>query len=333
MSKTYYRLIALALPLALLALVIFAPASAAKKPKKKKVVETDTYVYRAPTVQVNASPSVVTACAGEPAQIRLNARTTNLSNAKYRWSSNAGRIDGDGATPNWDLSGAKPGVYKASVEAYNGVTEECLTFASTAVVVKCTPIYCPNITISCPDTVDIDKPITFSANIAGGSDSVKKVYRWTVSAGTIVSGEGTSVITVDTKGLAGQSVVATLTMPGYDGLNCLASCPVQIPNEPPVCRKFDEFRSIHFNDEKARLDNYAIGLQNDPTSIGYVVIYPGQRAKAGEFQRHNNRVLDYLVNTRGVDKARIIPIIGSSRNELFLELWICPQGAKAPSVQ
>jgi hypothetical protein len=108
---------------------------------------------------------------------------------------------------------------------------------------------------------------------------------------------------------------------------------VQIPNELPVCRKFDEFRSIQFNDEKARLDHYAIELQNDPTSIGYLVIYPGQRARAGEVQRQTNRVLDYMVNTRGIDKRRIIPIIGSAKDELFLELWVCPQGAKPPSAQ
>jgi hypothetical protein len=331
MSKTYCRLIALALPLALLALVILAPAAVAKK--KKKPVQTEPAAYVAPTVRLNASPTVVTACAGEPAQIRLDARTTDLSNVKYRWTASAGRIDGDGPTPNWDLSGLKPGVYKASVEAYNGVTEECLTFASTAVVVKCMPIYCPSITITCPDTVEIGQPITFSANVAGGSDSVRKTYQWTVSAGTITSGEGTPTITVDTKGLAGQSVVATLVMAGYAGKDCSTSCPVQIPNEPPVCKKFDEFRSIHFNDEKARLDNYGVALQNDPTSVGYVVIYPGQRAKAGELQKHTNRVLDYMVNTRGIDKGRIVPIIGSARDELYLELWVCPQGAKPPNQQ
>jgi PKD-like domain len=330
MSKTHYRLIALALPLALLALVVFAPASAAKKPKKKKPVATENYVYRAPTVQLNASPTVLTACAGEAAQVRLDARTSDLSNAKYRWSSTAGQIDGDGPTPRWDLSGVKPGVYKASVEAYNGLTEECLAFASTAVIVKCAPTYCPSIVISCPDTIDIDQPITFSANVAGGSANIAKNYQWTVSAGTITSGQGTSSITVDTKGLAGQTVTASLVMPGYDGKDCSASCPVQIPNEPPVCRKFDEFRSIHFNDEKARLDHYATELQNDPTSVGYVVIYPGQRAKAGEVLRQTNRVLDYMVNSRGVDKRRIISIIGSAKEELFLELWVCPQGAKAP---
>ena len=33
--------------------------------------------------------------------------------------------------------------------------------------------------------------------------------------------------------------------------------------------KFDEYGNIKFNDEKARLDNYAIQLQNEPGAQGY----------------------------------------------------------------
>jgi hypothetical protein len=39
-------------------------------------------------------------------------------------------------------------------------------------------------------------------------------YNWSVSAGTITSGQGTSVITVDSKGLAGQTVTATVDIGG-----------------------------------------------------------------------------------------------------------------------
>ena len=40
-------------------------------------------------------------------------------------------------------------------------------------------------------------------------------------------------------------------------------------------RKIDEYGNIRFNDEKARLDNFAIELQNDPTAQGYLVCYGG----------------------------------------------------------
>ena len=41
----------------------------------------------------------------------------------------------------------------------------------------------------------------------------------------------------------------------------------------PKARKFDEYGNIRFNDEKARLDNFAIQLQNEPTSQGYIIGY------------------------------------------------------------
>ncbi|HXD31768.1 MAG TPA: hypothetical protein VN643_11665 [Pyrinomonadaceae bacterium] len=329
MSKTHFRLIALILSVALAGLMILAPDALAKKDKKKKK-STENYVYVPPTIQLTASPTVLTACSGQPAKVMLESRVSFPSGAapRYRWSADGGRIAGNGATTEWDLTGAKPGYYKAFLEADNGVSEECAVFSSAIVRINCVPPTCPNITISCPDKVEIDQPLTFCVNTAGGTPGVRPVYEWTVSAGRISSGEGTNCITVDTTGLAGQSVRATLTMPGYSDLNCTASCLVQIPNELPKCRKFDEYTNITRNDEKARLDNYGIELQNDPTSTAYVVVYPGTSGKANEVQQRSNRVVDYLVNSRAIDKGRITVIISSPREHLMVELWVCPPGAK-----
>lgn len=331
MSKTHFRLFALILSVALAGLMILAPQTSAKKDKKKNKT-TENYVYVPPTIQLNASPTVLTACAGQPAKVLLDAKVSFAggSTPRYRWSADSGHINGTGPSTEWDLTGAKPGYYKAFLEVDNGVSEECAVFSSAVVRVNCIPPTCPNITISCPDKVEIDQPLTFCVNTAGGSPGVRPVYNWTVSAGRIVSGEGTNCITVDTTGLAGQSVRATLDMPGYSDLNCSATCLVNIPNELPKCRKFDEYSKITRNDEKARLDNYGIELQNDPTSVAYVVVYPGMNGKAGEVQQRSARVIDYLVNSRGIDKQRINVIINSPREVLFVELWVCPPGAKPP---
>ena len=329
MFKSQYRLIAIILPLALVGLIAFAPGASARKKKKKTV--TENYVFQPPTLQLSAAPGVITACAGETARVQLDARATFTSGTPhYRWSANGGRIEGNSATTSWDLSGLQPGYYKAYVDVDNGTTEECFAFTSATVLVKCAPPVCPSVLISCPDKITPNQPVTFSANVAGGSPNIAPVYNWTVSGGKIISGEGKSSITVDTSGLAGQSVRATLTMGGYNALNCTATCVVQIPPELPICRKFDEFPAIARNDEKARLDNYAIELQNDPSATAYVIVYPGQRGKPGEVQQHITRVVDYLANSRGIDKRRTVTIIGPTRSELMVELWVCPQGARTP---
>jgi hypothetical protein len=333
MSKTHFRLIALILSIALVGLMVLAPQTLAKKPRKKKKASED-YVYNPPTISLNASPTVLTACEGQPARVKLDARATFPSGAtpRYKWSANGGHIVGDGASTDWDLTGVKPGYYKAFLDVDNGIAEECSVFSSAVVLVKCAPPVCPNILVSCPEKVALDQPLTFCANVVGGSPGVKPIFEWTVTAGKIVSGEGTNCITVDTTGLAGQSVRATLSMPGYSDLNCSASCLVQIPNELPKCRKFDEYSKITRNDEKARLDNYGIELQNDPTSTAYVVVYPGRSGRPGEVQQRATHVVDYLANTRGIDKQRIVVVIGSPRDDLMVELWVCPQGAKPPKL-
>jgi hypothetical protein len=118
-------------------------------------------------------------------------------------------------------------------------------------------------------------------------------------------------------------------MGGYP-MDCSASCTVQLPTLVE-CRKFDEFPEIARDDEKARLDNYAIELQNDPGSTAYVMVYPGQRGRPGNVQKHTSRIVDYLINSRGVDAHRIVTLVGPARSDLLVNLWVCPQGAKPPT--
>jgi hypothetical protein len=266
--------------------------------------------------------------------VQLNARATSDYPIRYRWTTNVGRITGDGATVSWDLSGVQPGYYKAYVDIDTGSGDEaCQAFSSTAVVVnRCPPPppVCPNVSIICPERGEVGQPLTFSSNVSGGTPGVAPIYNWTVSAGRIIDGQGTPSIRVDTVGLAGQTVTATLSMGGYT-MDCSATCSVQFP-VPVECRKFDEYPTISYNDEKARLDNYAIELQNDPTATAFVIVYPGQRGRAGDVQKQTTRLVDYLVNSRGIGSQRIVTLVGPSRDVLLVELWLCPQGAKPPNL-
>jgi hypothetical protein len=89
----------------------------------------------------------------------------------------------------------------------------CISFSSTTVTIAdcsdCVPILvCPQLSVTCTDSVKDGDPATFTAKFDQGTPTVSETYNWTVSAGTITGGQGTSSITVDTKGLGGQSVTA-----------------------------------------------------------------------------------------------------------------------------
>jgi hypothetical protein len=286
------------------------------------------------SLSLAADPAVVTTCAGDATTsvVHLNAKgsATVGETVRYNWRTSGGRIEGNGPAVTWNVAGLAPGYYKAFLEITNGEHgEECQAFSTTTILVRCIPPVCPNVSIVCPDRVVVDEPITFSANMTGGSGNVSATYNWTVSAGRIISGQGTPRITVDTKGLAGQTVKATFSVNGYPE-DCSALCLVQIPLPKKTCKKFDEFPDIQRNDEKARLDNFAVEMQNDPTATAYVIVYPGVRGSAGQAQKRTTRIVDYLVNTRRLDTQRIVTIIGPARRDLMVELWVCPQGATPP---
>jgi hypothetical protein len=288
-----------------------------------------------PALSLSADQTAITSCEGQ-ALVHLTANATSGSSAslRYKWTANGGKISGSGADTTWDLSGERAGVYQAVVDVDEG-DENCASFASIAVVVTTCqpppqpPPTCPEVSVSCPDSATENAPVTFTSNVnqRGGPD-VTPTYTWTITNGRITSGQGTPSITVDTEGLAGQTIRATLDVGGY-GMPCPASCTVSIPVvEKP--RKFDEYYDISRNDEKARLDNFAIELQNAPGSQGYIIVYPSQKAKANEAQERATHISDYLVNSRGIDAGRFTVTMGKAREGWLFELWIVPQGAQPP---
>jgi hypothetical protein len=329
MLKNLARLARYATPVILAALVSSIPADA-QNPRA-------TVVSAPLKLNLTSDTAVVSACSnsGTP-QVRLSADAVSPSGnpIKYQWTTTAGTITGEGPVVTWNLAGLKPGYHKASLDIVSaGSDGECQAFSSVTVLVNaCAPVrpVCPAVEISCPTAVAIDKPLTFTSRASGGTPGMTPAYNWTVSAGTIIEGQGTDTIKVDTTGLAGETIRASLSLGGYN-LECAADCAVSIPVPKLTSRRFDEFPDISRNDEKARLDNFGIELQNDPTSTGYVIVYPGKSSKRGEVQQHAGRVVDYLVNSRNLDQRRIVTLVGRARDELFVELWVTPQGATAPN--
>lgn len=319
------------LSLALLMLLCSASVLAQKRNKKD---DQQAPQSNPPTIKLTPSTNLVMNCPGEGSSVQLAADAVSPQGLplRYNWSATGGRIVGTGANTTWDFSGVQPGTYTVTVEVNSGREQDCTAFTQTAVVVReCPPPTCPSIVISCPDTVRVGEAITFRASVTNLATAITPIYQWTVSAGTITSGQGTTSITVDTTRLAGQPVNARLSVAGFN-LDCTAQCTTQIPYIPEP-RKFDEFGDIARDDEKARLDNFAIQLQQEPEAQGYIFVYAGtgRRIRADYVQRRTARIRDYLLNARGVDTRRIVILEGAPRTEPTVELWIVPPGATPPA--
>src|SRR5215207_9025536 len=197
----------------------------------------------------------------------------------------------------------------------------------------------------CPYPVNVTAPaqvadgdiVTFTADVGYQGPSALN-YTWTVSPPTarILSGVGTPTITVDSTGLGNKRLTAVLVVDDGSGDRACrqtAQAATGVSGIPPTITpagRFDEFPSIARDDDKARFDNLAIELQNNPGSTGYVIAYGGRNSRAGEADRMARRAADYLSTTRGISRDRLVTINGGYRESNSFELWLVPQGAEAP---
>ena len=80
--------------------------------------------------------------------------------------------------------------------------------------------------------------------------------------------------------------------------NCIAT--------PIPTQVFDRYGNIRWQDEQARLDNFAIFLMQNPSFIGYMFVWAGRRACHGEAQARAVRAKNYLVGFRKIADNRIV---------------------------
>ncbi len=243
-----------------------------------------------------------------------------------------------------------PGPHTVEIEGPNGVP-----FVKEINVVKdvknciCLNVVERVVTKKCPYDISVSAPtgeyedgslvtfVTLNA-VTGGSALLN--YVWNVSPGVarVTSGLGTNAITIDTTGLGGQTITANLEV--TDGIYD-ASCRQRVSasvfvKEVKIEVKesilFDEFPTIANDDDKARLDGYAVELQNNPSYKGYIIMYPGTDSisKTRTPERLAKMALDYLVNQRGIDPSRLSIVQGGSRPRTTYQMWLVPPGAETP---
>jgi len=197
---------------------------------------------------------------------------------------------------------------------------------------------CPfPVNISAPKQVTDGEIITYTADVAySGTGPVRYTWKVTPSSARIISGSGTSTLSVDSTGLGGQRITATLTADdGSSDPACAQSAQAvsiiaPIEKKIIVAREYDECNSCKLDDQKARLDNLAVELQQDPSTRAYVIAYGGRMSPLGQVEKLMSRTREYLTTQRGIDASRLTIINGGFREEDSVELWIVPSGAAPP---
>ena len=180
--------------------------------------------------------------------------------------------------------------------------------------------------------VDPGTSLALKAQLTGVIHTTKPEFKWDVSAGTITMGQGTDRITVDTTGLGGVEIVVTVELTGAPpGCQGSASKTTRVKIPEIICGlAFDSYGDVKFEDERARLDNFAIHLTNEPLATGLIRMSSGKKTFANESRKRLDRATSYLANVRGIDPNRITTLDCGFTTNLNIHLYIVPPGATPP---
>jgi hypothetical protein len=192
---------------------------------------------------------------------------------------------------------------------------------------------CPEITVRGRDSVQPGEKIDFGVEISGGIPVATPVtFNWSLSAGSITSGHGTAVISVDTTGVQGP-ITATVEVVGYD-----LSCKDTTKNHTtqvgkPLAHKVGEFffMGLEERDVQNALETFILRLTEDPSLQGFIFANFGATKDVAEA---NLQTALKFALSRGVDPARVVAQLAdpytSGTDFTFMELWIVPPGADPP---
>ena len=258
------------------------------------------------------------------------------------------RVDGEVLGMSGVGTGAEfylaPGRHVVEVQGTNGQTfskeidfvknrRNCICLK---VVDTTTARECPyNISVEGPEEFVEGKAITFTTRNLGANPEIPVNYKWTVSNGTIISGQSTSSITVDTNGAGDRPITAYLDVtddiPGSTCQQKNEATSNPTPKQtPPQSYQCDVFESKTQDDNKARFDNCVLQYNSAPNSQLYIVFYQGTAKRSLTVDRLKRLTLDYFVKTRGIDPSQIVVTEGGSRPRTMVEIWIVPPGAQPP---
>jgi hypothetical protein len=93
----------------------------------------------------------------------------------------------------------------------------------------------------------------------------------------------------------------------------------------------ESFGEIQISDLLARLDSFALEIENDPAARAVIVAYGARHKFPGWPLRRGRFALNYLKNSRGIEAARLAFVNGGLRDDTTFELWVVPAGAELPA--
>lgn len=86
------------------------------------------------------------------------------------------------------------------------------------------------------------------------------------------------------------------------------------PSRVDAHSPFDRYGRLTWENEKARLDNFAIQLTMEPEAVGYFLVQAGKLSCKGEAQAHLQRARHYLMKVRHIPWNRVVMLASATNS-------------------
>ena len=153
-------------------------------------------------------------------------------------------------------------------------------------------------------------------------------FKWKVSAGEIIEGQGTNKIKVNLKNSETKRVTAFAEVGGLP-LPCekVGFLTIDVSSK---AYQVDHAERYNYSDLSARMDNLAITLSSYPTAKGYIIVYASRKGGTKNMERAIQSIKNiYKFMKR--DMSRITIVRGGFREYDTVDSWILFEGAEPPT--
>jgi hypothetical protein len=190
---------------------------------------------------------------------------------------------------------------------------------------------CPTLTVTGP--AGIPNPGDFISYIVQltGNIPANVGFKWSVSSGKVVEGQGTDQVKIDADWMSGVSITATV-----DVLGLPEGCPttssetmaVSVDNFDPVLT--DQYSTQVGRVENTRLIAYAAEMNKHPNSFAYILEYFLPRTKKTAIEKKVAMTRAALVKAGlAANNFRIVVVTDADQN--LTKLYRVPPGANNPT--
>jgi len=186
-----------------------------------------------------------------------------------------------------------------------------------------TGLRCPKVEVEGPEgVIRPGEPFSFRAIVTNGS--AKLSYRWLLSTGRILEGQGTLQIRVVYSNDQGRTPTATIEVDGL-AANCTNHASATLaPYDPPNSIPLDEYGPTSWSRESNRVHQWKTQLAGYRDAQVYIYIY-GPTKKVAQANRRIRRIKESF----GASQNQLTFLTVTSKQETT-KVYLVPPGAIAP---